>query len=112
MRSIVLVILTFLISMFYFSSAQQLSYIPLNVDYATFRTANDEAYVELYVSFLQNALMYTPTDSGYSARFRLSCEITQAKKTFFTHDKVLTHLETDKQQLTVFRELRHILVCT
>lgn len=61
----------------------QLGYIPLNVDYATFRGAGDKTYTEIYLSFYQQDLQYTEQDSLFHAQFSHTLIISQEDSIFY-----------------------------
>lgn len=53
----------------------QVSFIPLNVDHALFRSNDQKVLLELYLSFSQNRLRYVEADSGFVAQFSVNQEI-------------------------------------
>jgi len=56
----------------------QFTYIPVNVDYATFKGKENLIYTEIYVSFFQKDLQYIiEEDSQYVARFSQSVQLMQ-----------------------------------
>ncbi len=54
----------------------QVDFIPLQVDYACFK-GNNKTYTEIYLSFAQSSLIYSPKDSEYVAHFDQEIEIKQ-----------------------------------
>ncbi len=93
------------------ASSQEFKYIPLNVDYATFHSDSGKGYVEFYVSFLQNTLTYTQTDSGYLADFSLQCQVKQNGEITWKHSGDFQNFLTPNEDIKAFKELRQILVC-
>lgn len=91
--------------------AQQVQFIPLNVDYASFYSTDKQVYVEFYISFLQNSLSYVQTDSGYQATFTISCKIKQGDSTVYEHSESFTNLVQQETETSEYNELRQILVC-
>ena len=55
----------------------QLNYIPLNVDYASFKGNENKSFTEFYLSFYQVDLEYEQQDSIYVSRFSHDLKITQ-----------------------------------
>ncbi len=55
----------------------QLNYIPLNVDYASFKGNDNKSFTEFYISFYQFDLEYEQNDSVYTAKFSHQLKITQ-----------------------------------
>ena len=51
------------------------SFIPLNVDYAVFRGKEDRAYVEIYLTFLQDRLSFKPFENGLQADFHVEVQV-------------------------------------
>jgi GWxTD domain-containing protein len=60
---------------FYIVASAQSTFIPLSVDHASFRGAENLIYLEVYLSFNQNYLQYAANDSGFSAEYFASAEI-------------------------------------
>jgi GWxTD domain-containing protein len=54
----------------------QVDFIPLQVDYACFK-GSGKTYIEIYLSFAQSSLIYSPKDSQYVAHFDQVIEIKQ-----------------------------------
>ena len=54
----------------------QVDFIPLQVDYACFK-GSTKTYTEIYLSFAQSSLIYSPKDSQYVAHFDQVLEIKQ-----------------------------------
>jgi len=72
------IIFVFILNLFFTSLIySQLGYIPINVDYATFKGANDKTYTEVYISFYQQDLMYILEDTVNVAKFSHSVTITK-----------------------------------
>ena len=56
-------------------------FIPLEVDYATFRSSKDRSYIEMYLSFYQNNLQYLPEENHFVAEYIATAEILQNDST-------------------------------
>jgi GWxTD domain-containing protein len=59
----------------------QSGFIPLEVDYATFRSSKDRSYIEMYLSFYQNNLQYLPEENHFVAEYIATAEILQNDST-------------------------------
>ncbi len=64
-------------------SMAQLGYIPLNVDYSTFKGADGKTYTEIYVSFFQQDLDYSEEDSSFYAKFSHTVSVTQNDSIYY-----------------------------
>lgn len=67
--------------------AAQLTYIPINVDYATFLGQNDKMFTEIYLAFYQRDLTYTQNDSGYTAKFSHRIKIMMKDSVIIDHTR-------------------------
>lgn len=84
-------------------------FIPLNVDYAVFKNADNSPYVEVYISIRQNAISYTTADSGYVANFSAILDIRDGEGTRqFAQEQPFLSRITDQQVITPANELRHV----
>ena len=54
------------------------SFIPLNVDYATFRGSNNRTYVEVYLTFLQDRLQFVSVGDSLQAEFQVEVIVREA----------------------------------
>ena len=72
----------FLIILSSFSFAQ-LNYIPLNVDFASFKGNDNKSFTEFYLSFYQFDLEYEQNDSIYTAKFSHRLKITQGDSVIY-----------------------------
>ena len=68
-------IMLILISLLWGSGFSQVSFIPLNVDHALFRSNDQKVLLESYLSFSQNRLRYVEADGGFVAQFTVNKEI-------------------------------------
>lgn len=58
----------------------QMQFVPISVDYASFKNTDSTAYVEVYVSVFQGNLVYKPNSQGsLTANFTNSIKVTDAK---------------------------------
>jgi len=64
-------------------SIAQLNYIPLNVDYASFKGNENKSFTEFYLSFYQIDLEYEQQDSIYIAKFSHELKITQGDSVIY-----------------------------
>jgi GWxTD domain-containing protein len=72
-------IFIFIIFWISFSLAQigQTSFIPLSVDYAIFRGAGEQIYLEIYIAFQEGQLQYSQTGENYQAEYLATTKISQ-----------------------------------
>lgn len=68
-------------------SIGQLGYIPLNVDYSTFRGSEGKSYTEVYVSIFQQDLKYLEEDSVFYAKFSHEVSITKDDSIFYNNTR-------------------------
>ena len=61
----------------------QLNYIPLNVDYASFKGNENKSFTEFYLSFFQADLQYEQQDSNYVAKFNHDLKISNGDSVIY-----------------------------
>ena len=66
-----------------FSQGSQPTFIPLSVDYSLFKGAQDQTFIEVYLSFNEKYLQYNQKDSSFQAEYLASLEITQNDSIIF-----------------------------
>jgi GWxTD domain-containing protein len=75
-----------LISLLWGPGFSQVSFIPLNVDHALFRSIDQKALLELYLSVSQDRLRYVEADSGFVAQFTVHKEISISDSVIVSSD--------------------------
>lgn len=85
----------------------QSRFIPLNVDYADFRTTAGESYVEIYLSFLKTSLQYVDSDSLLTARFSAHFDIYRGEEAEIRHTQHFISRVEDVNRLAG-QEFRHV----
>jgi len=78
-----LLLLTLILVGSIFSQGNQTTFIPLSVDYSLFRGAQDQTFIEVYLSFNERHLHYNQKDSTFQAEYLASLEITQNDSIIF-----------------------------
>ncbi len=66
-----------------FSQAGQTTFIPLSVDFAFFRGAEEQIYLEIYISFQEGHLQYSQSGKIYQAEYLATAEISQNDSVLF-----------------------------
>ena len=86
----------------------QTHFIPINADYAVFNGSDGKEYVEVYISFRQNALRYVLEDSGYVANFSALLEVSQNETTLLRREQpFISHIDS-LEAVYVGNEFRHV----
>jgi len=84
--------------------AQEIQFIPLAVDYATFKAPDKDTYLELYLSFYQKDLRYIQTDSGYVAKYKASAFIYQQDSLINQITRTYNNVVADLNKITNNRQ--------
>ena len=82
-------------------------FIPINVDYASFRAPDDSAYVEIYVSFPQRSLQYQRRDSLWVAEFQLSLNLLESEIELISRKERFINREKTLENISLQSKLRH-----
>ncbi|MFZ0390544.1 MAG: hypothetical protein WAN36_08785, partial [Calditrichia bacterium] len=72
-----------------FSLFAQGGFIPVTVDYATFRSENEDAYIEVYISLYQNSLKYLPEGDKLRSHYTVTLKVLQNDSVLFQKNKQL-----------------------
>lgn len=73
----------------------QVSFLPLNADYAAFRMNDSLAYVEFYVSFFQNNIQYYNINDTLTASFSTTLNIEYEDSLYYTKTHQFENKEVD-----------------
>jgi GWxTD domain-containing protein len=90
----------------------QSTFIPLSVDYASFRGTENQIYFEIYFSFNQNYLQYTLHDSGFSAEYFASAEIGREDSIYFQNFERKVSLIDSMNEISNYRKFLSIFTFT
>lgn len=83
----------------------QIQFVPIAVDYATFRGNDSLAFVEIYVSFFQGNLQYQPDEEGkFVASFINKIELSQNDEVVATREHRYQNTTEDTAKLTQYNQ--------
>jgi GWxTD domain-containing protein len=106
----VLIITTIVIYVTFLSAFCQSGFIPISLDYASFRGNERTVYVEVFLSFFQNYLTYVKQNNHYLAEYIASVEIIKNDSTITSvidrrqsHIDSLKDISTSRKFLNTFR---------
>jgi hypothetical protein len=101
-----LTISTLVILVSFLSGFCQSGFIPISLDYASFRGSEQKVYVEIYLSFFQNHLTYVKKNNHYIAEYLASVEIIKHDSTI---SRVIDRRQSQIDSLTEISTSRKFL---
>ena len=79
----------------YFNVSAQSTFIPMSIDFASFRGPEDKTHLEIYLSFHQSYLQYISQDSGYIAEYFASAEIGKEDSIYYqNYERKLSRIDS------------------
>lgn len=92
-----------------YSQIGQTTFIPLSVDYAFFRGAGEQAYLEIYIAFQESHLQYSLSGENYRAEYLATTEISQNDSVLFrkfdrriSEIDSIANISTNRKFLNIF----------